>query len=591
MRKLTEREIAILEEQGCWAENWECIEVDDVEFRTDAVKNVRFYGNVSIGSLAGSIEVEEGFTRCCGVRNATLRNVSLADGCLVENVMGYISNYDIADGVLISNVGIISTQGTPQFGNGTVASVLNEGGDGNVVIYDRLTAQTAHLMMDNECVRRMVLAELEERPRRERGTIGRGSRIVGTREISNVVVGDACEIQGASRLSDCTIRSCDEAPTLIGSDVIMENTVVSVGATVADGAKLSNSFVGESTHVGKGFSSESSLFFANGHFDNGEACAAFCGPFACSHHKSTLLIGGQFSFYNAGSGTNQSNHAYKMGPIHYGVLQRGSKTASGSHILWPATIGSFSMVMGKLTEHPNLTKLPFSYVMATGEKTYIVPGVNIRTVGTWRDVNKWPKRDLRPRATRSDLINFAFPNPYIIQHVIEGRRLLEDILAAQTAEEYEYEGCIISHRAVVNGIRYYDLAINLFLYQVLNSNHETPGETGVDRWLDVSGMLAPEKEIERILADINSGAIATTDELLLVLQQVNADYPSNVWDYAQNLMQQLSGSLIVNLDQWLGKAEEAHEQWLRMVRNDAEHEFQLGDVDEDHLRNFLETIK
>ena len=591
MRKLTEREIAILEEQGCWAENWECIEVDDVEFRTDAVKNVRFYGNVSIGSLAGSIEVEEGFTRCCGVRNATLRNVSLADGCLVENVMGYISNYDIADGVLISNVGIISTQGTPQFGNGTVASVLNEGGDGNVVIYDRLTAQTAHLMMDNECVRRMVLAELEERPRRERGTIGRGSRIVGTREISNVVVGDACEIQGASRLSDCTIRSCDEAPTLIGSDVIMENTVVSVGATVADGAKLSNSFVGESTHVGKGFSSESSLFFANGHFDNGEACAAFCGPFACSHHKSTLLIGGQFSFYNAGSGTNQSNHAYKMGPIHYGVLQRGSKTASGSHIVWPATIGSFSMVMGKLTEHPNLTKLPFSYVMATGEKTYIVPGVNIRTVGTWRDVNKWPKRDLRPRATRSDLINFAFPNPYIIQHVIEGRRLLEDILAAQTAEEYEYEGCIISHRAVVNGIRYYDLAINLFLYQVLNSNHETPGETGVDRWLDVSGMLAPEKEIERILADINSGAIATTDELLLVLQQVNADYPSNVWDYAQNLMQQLSGSLIVNLDQWLGKAEEAHEQWLRMVRNDAEHEFQLGDVDEDHLRNFLETIK
>ena len=62
---------------------------------------------------------------------------------------------------------------------------------------------------------------------------------------------------------------------------------------------------------------------------NGEACAAFCGPFTVSHHKSSLLIGAMYSFYNAGSATNFSNHAYKMGPMHYGYLERGCKTASG----------------------------------------------------------------------------------------------------------------------------------------------------------------------------------------------------------------------------------------------------------------------
>ena len=29
----------------------------------------------------------------------------------------------------------------------------------------------------------------------------------------------------------------------------------------------------------------------------GMAIAAFCGPFTASHHKSSLLIGGQFSFH------------------------------------------------------------------------------------------------------------------------------------------------------------------------------------------------------------------------------------------------------------------------------------------------------
>ncbi|NAW49767.1 DUF4954 family protein, partial [Salmonella sp. gx-f5] len=81
----------------------------------------------------------------------------------------------------------------------------------------------------------------------------------------------------------------------------------------------------------------------NSYMSNGEACAAFCGPFTASHHKSSLLIGGMFSFYNAGSATNFSNHAYKMGPMHWGILERGSKTASGAYLLMPATLGTYSV--------------------------------------------------------------------------------------------------------------------------------------------------------------------------------------------------------------------------------------------------------
>lgn len=89
----------------------------------------------------------------------------------------------------------------------------------------------------------------------------------------------------------------------------------------------------------------------------------FAGPFTVTHHKSTLLIAGMFSFMNAGSGSNQSNHMYKLGPIHQGALERGAKTTSDSYILWPARIGAFSLVMGRHVNHPDTSDLPFSYLI------------------------------------------------------------------------------------------------------------------------------------------------------------------------------------------------------------------------------------
>lgn len=562
-RQLKDTEICQLEEQGCTAENWLQIEVDDT-FLANRVRNVNFYGRIEIGSLTGMVTVEEGFQRCSSIQNATLKDTKIGNDCFIENVRGYISNYEIGDDCYISNIGIMSTQGTPSFGNGNVISVLNEGGDGNVVVCDNLTAQTAWLMLHYPCVRQLAINQLKSRPQPTKGIVGNGCRIVGTGEICNVNIQPYCEIQGAAKLLNSTLLSNDDAPTLIGTDVIVENSIVSLGATITDGAKVDNCFVGESVHIGKGFSAESSLFFANSYMDNGESCAAFCGPFSCSHHKSTLLIGGMFSFYNAGSGTNQSNHAYKMGPIHWGTLERGSKTASGSHILWPAHIGAFSMVMGKVTEHPRLQHLPFSYVISTREKTYIVPGVNLKTVGTWRDVNKWPKRDLRPVGARRDIIDFSFPNPYIIQFVSSGIDLLHSLVEQQgeNVDEYRFEGCYIKRHALLQGLKYYDLALRL-------SSAETPD----DEWLDLSGMIAPKKQIDDLIQDIEEKDITTMEEIVEILTLNNQ---RNRYRYVTPK----------TIDQ-----EMARNEWLALVRRDAEREFEMGDVDEQQLDEFLSTVK
>lgn len=400
-------------------------------------------------------------------------------------------------------------------------------------------------------------------------------------------------MQGSCKLTNCTILSTDDAGTLIGSDVIIEDSIVAAGASVIDGAKVYCSFVGESVHVGKGFSSEASVFFANSYMDNGESCAAFCGPFATSHHKSTLLIGGAFSFYNAGSGTNQSNHAYKMGPIHWGTLDRGSKTASGSHILWPAHIGSFSMVMGKVQNHPQVQKLPFSYVIAEGRETALVPGINIRTVGTWRDVGKWPKRDKRPLSSRNDIINFAFPNPYIVQSVLDGKTILEDLLKKnpENTEVFTYHGCKMKRASLLKGIQYYDLVLKLFLYRCFQNNTADTEESNGGRWVDMMGMLAPKSELDGVVRDLESGVISTIDDLKEILMQIHRNYNQNEQAYANFIMQNCGDSLFIDRDHWMQEAEEAYALWLKMVKDDAEKEYQMGDVEAEQLRDFLESIK
>ena len=605
MRELTVNEIAQLEERGCWAEDWSDILVDEA-FDPSRMKDVQLYGHVEVGNLNGTVEVEEGFLRRCCVRNATLRNVTIGDDCLVENVRGYISNTQIADRCYVANVGVITNQEGSSFGCGTEFSVLNEGGDGNIVIFEGLTAQIAWLMVNYPKAKELVKLGMrnEELGMDTNSSVkqtiphssfliphlGRGSRVVGVQEMTNVRIGEGCEVQGSCKLSNCTIMSTDNAGTLIGSDVIIEDSVVAAGASVIDGAKVYSCFVGESAHIGKGFSAEASIFFANSYMDNGESCAAFCGPFATSHHKSTLHIGGAFSFYNAGSGTNQSNHAYKMGPIHWGTLDRGSKTASGSHILWPAHVGSFSMVMGKVQNHPQVQKLPFSYVIAEGRDTWVVPGINLRTVGTWRDVGKWPKRDARPLDSRNDLINFAFPNPYIIQSVIEGKAILENLLKdnPDTTDIYTYGGCRIKRSALLKGIEYYDLALKLFLHRSYKGDMD---EGRGEAWFDMMGMLLPKSELEAVMHGVDDGSIDSMDALRNRLGEIHQRYQQHEEAYAQYVMERYGDTVFTSRANWQEEAEEAYALWLSMVREDAEKEYQMGDVEADQLHHFIESIK
>ncbi len=601
-RSLTNDEIDRLKAQSCSAANWSDVLVAE-NFTPDYVHHARFSGRVRLGVFEHEFTLSGGICKHAGLFYVTLHNVTVGDNCCIENVKNYIANYEIGAYTFIENVDIILVDRKSRFGNGVEVSVLNETGGREVMIHDRLSAHQAYIMAlyrhRPQLIERMkeLIEAYAEEHASEVGTIGSHVTIVNSGYIKNVRIGDYCEIEGAGRLKNGSINSNAADPVHIGYGVVCDDFIISSGSHIEDGTMITRCFVGQACHMGHNYSASDSLFFSNCQEENGEACAIFAGPFTVTHHKSTLLIAGMFSFMNAGSGSNQSNHMYKLGPIHQGALERGAKTTSDSYILWPARIGAFSLVMGRHVNHPDTSDLPFSYLIEDKNTTYLVPGVNLRSVGTIRDAQKWPKRDLRKDSVRLDQINYNLLSPYTIQKMMKGRSILKELqrVSGETSEIYSYQSAKIKNSALNKGIGFYETAIHKFLgnsvIKRLEGIHFKNNEEirhrllpdtaiGEGEWVDISGLIAPKTEIERLMNDIEAGVLHTVDQIHDRFAGMHANYYTYEWTWAYGKMLEFydlkpdtitAKDIIAIVRQW----QKSVVGLDRMVYEDAKKEFSL----------------
>ena len=606
-RPLTSEEIEVLKSNDCWAEDWTSINVSE-DFKPNYMHRVMLYGEVNIGAFNKNVEVSQGFVKHSGINNATLRNVTIGDDCLIENVGNFINNYTIGDDCYISNISTMETTEGATFGEGNLVSVLNEVGEGNVILFSDLNSQLAAFMVKHfsdkelkENIRQLIKIDIENKAP-ERGQIGSNVKIVNTKEITNCVINDLCEVNGASRLSDCTLLGSVHGNVYVGTGVIIENSIIAEGSSVINSVKIQDCFVGEACQLSNGFTASASVFFANSYMSNGEACAAFCGPFTASHHKSSLLIGGMFSFYNAGSATNFSNHAYKMGPMHWGILERGSKTASGAYLLMPATLGSFSVCFGKLMHHPNTRNLPFAYLIADGDKMFLIPGRNITTVGLYRDIKKWPKRDLRAPENRKSIVNFDWLSPFSVGEILKGKKILESLreVTGDNVSQYLYHEYIIPASSLHKGIKYYDIALRIYMGAVLKrvlkrdpSITPPATQTGIGDWDDLSGLLLPVSEEERIVNDLQDGTIDSIQQLIERFEEIDANYRQYQWAWTYKMVCDYYGISEITLEDANRIHEDyikARRSWIAEIKKDAEKEYAMGDVEEEVFRNFVNSL-
>ncbi len=623
-RSLTSVEIAQLENQGCSCDNWSQVKVSE-SFSPSYIHQTFFSGDIVLSSFSTTHTLSGGMKRHSGIYNASLHNCIVEDDVLIMNNTGFISNYHIHEGAQLIGVDQLSTSGKSSFGNGVKALVMNETGGRDVTLYNGLSSQIAYVLAmyrHNPKIiaglERLIKLRVDESTHRY-GVIGKYAKLHYCGMISDVNIGDYAKLKNVTSLDNGTVNSSELAPTRVANAVVAKDFVFASGATVGDGAHLTRCYVGQASHIGHQFSAHDSLFFANSQMENGEACAVFAGPYSVSMHKSTLLIASMFSFMNAGSGSNQSNHMYKLGPIHQGVVERGGRLASDSYIMWPAKLGAFTMVMGRHYSNCDTSIFPFSYLIAVGNDSYLMPGANLAKVGTIRDSLKWPKRDNRKDLCLDDRLSFNILNPFTIGNIIDGLNKLLEIRDNYEMSDnaYFYEGIKIKASSLNKGISYYKDALNSYFGSLLaqrlmqfNGNtftdlqsflYESDGR-GLGKWVDLSGMFAPKAEIDKLLLQVEENVFSTIAQLEDAISEIHNNYSVYEWNWAKyNMATVMSldlnhcsiGDLKVLLEKWIF----SEERFTKEVLVDAKKEFDsntqvgFGIDDQDQRVNDFENVR
>ena len=603
-RSLSIGEIRGLEAAGCRSNSWESVFVKD-PFNAERIQNVTFSGTVRLGLFNGVASERCGLPLMRGIKNAHIHNCTIADNVTITDITGFIANYDIGEGVVIRNCGHISTEGHTSFGNGTRVAVLNETGGREVPIWDRLTSHMAYIITLYRH-RPSAIAEIEkliddytEGVRSDRGEIGSGSYIAGCGTIKNVRIGNGAVIEDVSRLEEGSVNSSFRDPVHIGNDVIMDHFIICSGSKVNDAAVIDKCFIGQGCILSKQYSAENSLFFSNCGGYHGEACSIFAGPYTVTHHKSTLLIAGIFSFMNAGSGSNQSNHMYKLGTIHQGIMERGSKTTSDSFVLWPSRIGPFTLVVGRHHHNVDTTSFPFSYLTEASYESQLIPGINLRSVGTIRDAQKWPKRDMRKDTRKLDQINYNLLSPFTVGKMIKGRDLLKELIEANQGQDViGYERMRIKSSAAMRGISLYQMGIDKYIGNsvikrlegtVFRSDEEIRDRMkpdimeGTGDWIDMSGLITPLSSIEVLLEAIESKEMKSADAINRSFDSIHRNYYNLQWAWVYDHLPGETGKpneeltaddIIAIVERWKKSVVEL--DW--MLYEDARKEFTLSSM-------------
>lgn len=600
-RSLTPSELQIMRTQGCRAvdDDWDGIRVAE-GFDAQRMRNVVFAGQVRIGSHTPSHARDRGPS---GMENAHVVDCTIGNDVRIAHVARRIANYHIADGSCLEDVGLIEARHDARFGNGIEVEALNEGGGREVVLFNDLCAQTASLM----CLCRhrpdfiekltTLVRSAASRAHGGAGMIGPNATVRSVRELVDVCVHRGAVIDGASSLANGTILSSDEAPTTVGAGVQADDFIIAEGASVTDGAMLTKCYVGQGSRIARQFSAESSLFFANCEAFHGEAVSVFAGPYTVTHHKSTLLIAGLHSFYNAGSGTNFSNHRYKLGPVHEGKLERGTKTGSFSYLMWPCRVGAFSVVLGKHTRVFDTRQFPFSAVEADpAGRCTVVPGIMLATVGTVRDGAKWPTRDRRRGESKRDRITFDVLSPFTVGWMIRGRDTLEHAAASteRSRTAVAIDGAEIKRVLLKRGAKYYRRAITMYLTEQIIDRVEsemaegaasprqamTPSPRAVfdESWVDVGGQLMPRRRLEELCEAVEQGRIDDVAGCQTVLDEIHASYCDDRWLWVKSTYESefdvdLSACDADDFRRIADMLLETKRDFLRLVLIDAEKEF------------------
>lgn len=118
-------------------------------------------------------------------------------------------------------------------------------------------------------------------------------------------------------------------------------------------------------------------------------------------------------------------------------------------------------------------------------------------------------------------------------------------------------------------------------------------QTGLGRWNDLAGQLLPVTEEQRLTDDIKEGNLETIDDVNERFAEIGVNYTRYEWAWAYRMITEYYEIKSITEDDEARITDDyatAREEWLELIKKDAEKEFKLGDVSKETLNDFLNKV-
>lgn len=534
LRAVTREEIAVMEDRGCRADDWSQVQVAE-DFDAFRVRRTHLRGTCVLGRFSGEAEVVSGIRLATGIYDCTLINCQIGNDSLLENVR-FAANVIVDREAVLFDVGSITCSGEARFAVGRQIAIGPETGGRELPLWAELTVDEAALVArerGDHAGQQAVRVAVERYAKTAQSPVAwvrRKARVRHTERIRDAYIGIAAVIDHALELSDVTVLSSSDEPTVVGGGATITASILQCGVRVSGNGIVRHSALLEHSAVDDHASVESSVIGPNTTIAKGEVTASLVGPFVGFHHQSLLIA----AYWPEGKG----NIAYgaMVGSNHNGRAPdqeiwpgEGTFFGLGCAIRFPSDFSDapysvFSMGVSTL---PQRIRFPFSLVTVPAEplnesqvgvpRAYneLIPGWNLfaNAYGLVRTELKFAKRDQAKR----HLIEYKVLRPHIMRLVRDARDRLLAVSASKAVYlDDDIDGIgrnFLREESRLRAIEVYGRALKRYCLRVLLAEQEG------DLQIPGSGELAHELA-RQLLPGIG---LNQRMQLLVEIERANAE--------------------------------------------------------------------
>ena len=446
--------------------------------------------------------------------------------------------------------------------------LMNETGSRRVLPFDGMITADAYLWAkyrDDEILQQRLKEITQNSFDSHRGYYGvTGNQCVvkNSRILKDAKIGDHCYIKGANKLKNLTINSSEAEPTQIGEGCELVNGIVGYGCHIFYGCKAVRFIIGTNSNFKYGARIINSFLGDNSTISCCEVLNNLIFPAHEQHHNNSFLIAsvvmGQSNMAAGVSVGSNHNSRANDNEIQAG---RGFWPGLCTSIKHSSRFASFSLLAKSNYPAELNIPLPFSLLNNNVSKDQLemIPAFwwlyNMYALAR----NAWKFKDRDKRANIIQHIEFESLAPDTVEEIIEARRLMErwvgedyirknpeidrtglDVqntgkLLLDSNSEYDSLEVIGEHieksnRPVVilktskayhaygDMLKYY-VACTLLNYMKANPKttfedmHNALYAERERNWINLGGQLIPEKDVDSLRADIDSGLLVTWDDI------------------------------------------------------------------------------